>query len=830
MSLDDDDDIDGMLANLDDSNVDEIATTLLPTAEPDDAKALPAPVAPARRSAGTQVRVARSRPPQPTHTPARALPQPAAAIRTPARMSFRGTPSTPTTTALDLADSSSPSRLAAVSRAPSQTPAPPVRGGSVKLPARVGSPADSASRTPAAAPMRSPAREPPARRAALPNSAGRADIELPSSPDVTPAAPPAAARAPLPSGSRRGVPARGAAAARMTPVATRAAPQTTATRGNAARRQEAPIEDDFDFGDMPNRNIDDEDLEAELARAEAEIAAAEAIEREAAEKRAAAEKRKRDAEELVRRRQQAASGAANANAKSVEDDSVKKAAADAAERKAKEEADRKAKEEADRRAKEEAERKAKAEAQRKAKEAKEETDRKWKEESERKAKEAEAKKAELEKRRAEQQKRAAAEAKRIEAESALSAVAALLDEDAAPPAVEVEEEEYEMVPDVPHYDPNDKRARAKALNKYVGQGPGELNFEKGDTVIIVQQEDDGWWLGVNRKGETGWFEYFYVELWPDWPPMRKRLKPKSSKTTGTVRKAAPGSAAAATRPGAAPAGNRAQPAVAGRAAARPQQQQQQPRALPNTKQVQPVRAAAAPAKDPFSELDEMFGDAPSGDVDEVPANDVVDAIDEAIAAKASATRLDTLRKPKAGGGTGARRPPTRRKKVDIEVKEDTSAFEEAAAAVPTPAVIDMTAAIKEQPIMGFGMMMPMPGMGAKPASQPARAEKRRSWDGSKGRLPDAPVKQQSQQARRLPEPTRDDLGVGKLSQSARRPLPEVQQPQQQQQQQQRSLQQPARAGGVSQQRRALPSTGAAASASTMRNYSTKMPSTDKPDF
>jgi hypothetical protein len=125
---------------------------------------------------------------------------------------------------------------------------------------------------------------------------------------------------------------------------------------------------------------------------------------------------------------------------------------------------------------------------------------------------------------------------------------------------------------------------------------------------------------------------------------------------------------------------------------------------------------------------------------------------------------------------------------------------------------------------------------ASTSSRWRRWRRRRSWEnvavGSKGRLPDAPVKQQSQQARRLPEPTRDDLGVGKLSQSARRPLPEVQQPQQPQQQQ-RSMQQPARAGGVSQQRRALPSTAAAAaagSASTMRNYSTKMPSTDKPDF
>ena len=29
---------------------------------------------------------------------------------------------------------------------------------------------------------------------------------------------------------------------------------------------------------------------------------------------------------------------------------------------------------------------------------------------------------------------------------------------------------------------------------------------------IIIQEDDGWWLGVNTKGQNGWFEYHYVEI------------------------------------------------------------------------------------------------------------------------------------------------------------------------------------------------------------------------------------------------------------------------------------------------------------------------------
>ena len=51
---------------------------------------------------------------------------------------------------------------------------------------------------------------------------------------------------------------------------------------------------------------------------------------------------------------------------------------------------------------------------------------------------------------------------------------------------------------------------AKAKYRYQGSREDELSLEKGDEVIVMEKEADGWWKG--RCGaKIGWFPYNYVE-------------------------------------------------------------------------------------------------------------------------------------------------------------------------------------------------------------------------------------------------------------------------------------------------------------------------------
>lgn len=51
---------------------------------------------------------------------------------------------------------------------------------------------------------------------------------------------------------------------------------------------------------------------------------------------------------------------------------------------------------------------------------------------------------------------------------------------------------------------------AQAKYKYVGTREDELSLEKGDEVIVMEKEADGWWRG--RCGtRIGWFPFNYVE-------------------------------------------------------------------------------------------------------------------------------------------------------------------------------------------------------------------------------------------------------------------------------------------------------------------------------
>lgn len=59
--------------------------------------------------------------------------------------------------------------------------------------------------------------------------------------------------------------------------------------------------------------------------------------------------------------------------------------------------------------------------------------------------------------------------------------------------------------------------RALAKYKYTSTREDELSLEKGDEVIVMEKEADGWWRG--RCGtKIGWFPFNYVEELPDSAP------------------------------------------------------------------------------------------------------------------------------------------------------------------------------------------------------------------------------------------------------------------------------------------------------------------------
>lgn len=68
---------------------------------------------------------------------------------------------------------------------------------------------------------------------------------------------------------------------------------------------------------------------------------------------------------------------------------------------------------------------------------------------------------------------------------------------------------------------------ARAKYKYQGNRDDELSLEKGDEVIVMEKEADGWWKG--RCGtKIGWFPFNYVEEVGASQPE----KPQSSVTSG----------------------------------------------------------------------------------------------------------------------------------------------------------------------------------------------------------------------------------------------------------------------------------------------------------
>ncbi len=50
-----------------------------------------------------------------------------------------------------------------------------------------------------------------------------------------------------------------------------------------------------------------------------------------------------------------------------------------------------------------------------------------------------------------------------------------------------------------------------AKYNYASQRDDELNINKGDQILVIEQENDGWWKG-ERNGKSGWFPNNYVDI------------------------------------------------------------------------------------------------------------------------------------------------------------------------------------------------------------------------------------------------------------------------------------------------------------------------------
>uniref|UniRef100_A0A8C0U781 SH3 domain-containing protein n=1 Tax=Cyanistes caeruleus TaxID=156563 RepID=A0A8C0U781_CYACU len=99
--------------------------------------------------------------------------------------------------------------------------------------------------------------------------------------------------------------------------------------------------------------------------------------------------------------------------------------------------------------------------------------------------------------------------------------------------------------------------RARALYTYRGHNPGELRFNKGDTIALLRQLDENWYLG-ELNGISGVFPAssvqvikhlplprpLYTPATPAWPPRAAR---KPSPPTGPLSRYGSGSAQSCTQ-------------------------------------------------------------------------------------------------------------------------------------------------------------------------------------------------------------------------------------------------------------------------------------------
>ena len=54
----------------------------------------------------------------------------------------------------------------------------------------------------------------------------------------------------------------------------------------------------------------------------------------------------------------------------------------------------------------------------------------------------------------------------------------------------------------------------EAIYPYTAQQEGDLTFNYGDTIIVMERLDNGWWRGC-LGDQDGWFPGTYVEVRTD---------------------------------------------------------------------------------------------------------------------------------------------------------------------------------------------------------------------------------------------------------------------------------------------------------------------------
>ncbi|KAJ3084663.1 hypothetical protein HDU99_008409 [Rhizoclosmatium hyalinum] len=72
-------------------------------------------------------------------------------------------------------------------------------------------------------------------------------------------------------------------------------------------------------------------------------------------------------------------------------------------------------------------------------------------------------------------------------------------------------------PPLPNRDPTPSRSNSKqtrALYQFDAEGPGEMSIRKGDLINVIEEVDEGWWIGemADGSGQRGMFPANYCEV------------------------------------------------------------------------------------------------------------------------------------------------------------------------------------------------------------------------------------------------------------------------------------------------------------------------------
>lgn len=56
------------------------------------------------------------------------------------------------------------------------------------------------------------------------------------------------------------------------------------------------------------------------------------------------------------------------------------------------------------------------------------------------------------------------------------------------------------------------KGTCRALHDYEKQNPDELSFAQDDIITIVNDKNEGWWIGRLPSGDEGWFPVNFTEI------------------------------------------------------------------------------------------------------------------------------------------------------------------------------------------------------------------------------------------------------------------------------------------------------------------------------